>query len=100
MLLWKECQVVGGVWGRLKVRLWMLEFVQDRPAFNMVKHVIILVGLIWEPAVIKEDVLQMFSTLGLGVDTNWGSRTRRVGGRGCRAIGRDLLEARLPAVSK
>ena len=78
----------------------MLEFVQDRPAFNMVKHVIILVGLIWEPAVIEEDVLQMFLTLRLGVNMNWGLRTGRVGGRGCRAIGRDLFEARLPAVSK
>ena len=76
----KECQVVGGVWGRLKVRLWMLEFAQDRPACNMVKHVIILVGLIWEPAVIEEDILQTFLMLGLGVDTNWGSRTGRVGG--------------------
>jgi hypothetical protein len=78
----------------------MLEFAQDRPACNMVKHVIILVGLIWEPAVIKEDVLHTFSMLGLGVNINWGLRTGRVGGRGCRAIGRDLLEARLPAVSE
>ncbi len=100
VLLRKECQVVGGVWGCLKVRLWMLEFAQDRPTFNMVKHVIILVGLIWEPAVIEEDVLQTFLTLGLGVDTNWGSCIESVGGRGCRAIGRDLLEARLPAVSE
>ena len=96
----KECQVVGGVWGRLKVRLWMLEFAQDRPTFNMVKHVIILVGLIWEPTVIKEDVLQTFSTLGLEVDMNWGLRTGCVRGRGCRAIGRDLREAWLPAVSE
>ena len=92
--------MVGGVWGRLKVRLWMLEFVQNWPAFDMVKHIVVLVGLVWEPAVIQEDVLQLFTTLGLGVDTNRGSRTGRVGGRGCRAIGRDLLEARLPAVSK
>ncbi len=92
--------MVGGVWGRLKVRLWMLESAQDHPTFNMMKHVIILVRLIWEPAVIKEVVLQMFLMLGLGVNTNWGSRTECVEGRGCRAIDRNLLEARLPAVSK
>ena len=70
----------------MKVRLWMLEFAQNWPAFDMVKQIVVLVGLVCEPAVIQEDVLQQFTTLGLGVDTNRGSRTGRVGGHGCRAI--------------
>ena len=78
----------------------MLEFAQNWPAFDMVKHIVVLVGLVWEPAVIQEDVLQPFTTLGLGVDMNRGSRTGRVGGHGCRAIIWDLLKARSPVVSK
>ncbi len=78
----------------------MLEFVQNWPVFDMVKHIVVLVGLVWEPAVIQEDVLQPFTTLGLGVDTNRGLRTGRVGGHGCRAIVWDLLKTQSPVVSK
>jgi hypothetical protein len=49
--------LVGWIRRRIKVRLWMLEFAQNWPAFDMVKHIVILVGLVWEPAVIQEDVL-------------------------------------------
>ncbi len=78
----------------------MLEFAQNWPAFDMVKHIVVLVRLVWEPAVIQEDVLQPFTMLGLGVDMNRGSRTGRVGGHSCRAIGWDLLKAQFPVVSK
>ncbi len=71
----------------------MLEFAQNLPAFDMVKHIVVLVGLVWELAVIQEDVLQPFTTLRLGVNTNRGSCTGRVGGHGCRAIVWDLLKA-------
>ncbi len=64
--------MVGGVRRRIDVRLWMLEFAQDWPAFNIVKHVVIRVGLIWEPAVVEEDILQTFATLGLWADMNRG----------------------------
>ncbi len=78
----------------------MLEFAQNWPAFDMVEHIVVLVGLVWEPAVIQEDILQPFMMLGLGVDTNRGSRTGRDGEHGCRAIGWDLLKARSPVARK
>ncbi len=78
----------------------MLGFAQNWPAFDMVKHIVVLVGLVWETAVIQEDVLQPFTTLGLGVHTNRGSRTGRVGGHSCCAIVWDLLKARSPVVSE
>jgi hypothetical protein len=78
----------------------MLELTQHGPASDMVKHGVILVGLIRESAVIQEDVLQPFTPLGLGVDTNGDSRTGCVGGHSCRAIGWDFLKARFPVVSE
>ncbi len=75
----------------------MLEFAQDRPAINVVKHVVIFVGLIWKPSVIQKNVLQMLAALGLGFNPDGRSLSRRGCSRGSRAESW-YFKARLPVL--
>jgi hypothetical protein len=76
----------------------MLERAQDRPAFNIVKHVVILVGLVWKPLVIQENILQTLAALGLRFNPDGRSLSRRGGSRGSRAKSWFCFEARLPGM--
>lgn len=60
----------------------MLELVQDRPAFNIVKHVVIFVGLVWVPSVIQENIMQTLLALGLRFYPDGQLLFRRSGSRG------------------
>ncbi len=78
----------------------MLEFAQDRPAIDIVKHVVIFVGLVWKPSVIQENILQTLAVLGLRFNPDGRSLSRcsRSHGHGSRAKSWYLFEARLPVM--
>jgi hypothetical protein len=76
----------------------MLEFAQDRPAFNIGKHVVILVGLVWKPLVIQENILQMLAALGFRFNPDGRCLSRRGSSCGSRAKSWFCFEARLPGM--
>ncbi len=62
----------------------MLEFAQDRLAVDIVKHMVIFVGLVWKPLVIQENILQTLVGLGLRFNPEGRSLSRCGGSRGSR----------------
>ncbi len=85
VLLGNKWQMMGRVRRRIQVRLWILEFAQDRPAVNVVKHVVIFVGLTWKPSVVQKNVLQALAVLGLRFNSDGQSPSSRGGSQGGRA---------------
>ncbi len=65
----------------------MLDIAQDRPAVNVVKHVVIFVGLIWKPSVIQKNILQMLAALGLGLNSDGRSLSRHGCSRAVLKVG-------------
>ena len=76
----------------------MLEFAQDRPAIDIVKHVVIFVGLVWKPSVIRENILQTLAALELRFNPDGRSFSRCGGSRGSCAKRWYLFDARLPVM--
>ncbi len=76
----------------------MFEFLQDRPAVDIMKHVVIIVGLVWKPLVIQENILQTLAALGLRFNPDGQSLSRRDGSSRSRAKSWYLFEARLPVM--
>ena len=48
----------------------MLELAQDDSAVYIVQQCFIVLGFIWEPAIIDKDIVQPLTTLGFIRDTN------------------------------
>jgi hypothetical protein len=76
----------------------MLELAQDRPAFNIVKHMVIFVGLVWKLSVIQENILQMLAVLGFRFNPDGRSLSRRGGSHGSSAKSWFCFETRLPGM--
>jgi hypothetical protein len=76
----------------------MLELAQDRPAFNIVKHMVIFVGLVWKPSVMQENILQTLAVLGFRFNPDGRSLSRCGGSRRSRAKSWFCFEARLPGM--
>ena len=65
--------------GRVKCRInifvqgWrgMAQLAQDCLSINVVQHVIIVVGLVWESAVIEEDIIRTLLVFRLWCNMNW-----------------------------
>ena len=72
----------------------MCELAQDWPSTNIVKHVVIVVGLVWKPLVIQKNILKMLAALGLGFNPDRRSPGRQDGS--CAESW--YFEARLPVM--
>jgi hypothetical protein len=57
----------------------MSKLTQDRPAVDVVEDVVVFIGDVREPAIVKENVMQAFSTFWLRSNPNRGVLVR-VGG--------------------
>ena len=57
------------------MQIWyrMLELVQNRTSVNIMKHMVIIVGLVRKLPVIQKDILQALALLGLWCNPNWRS---------------------------
>ncbi len=76
----------------------MLEFAQDRPAIDIVKHMVIFVRLVWKPSVIQKNILQTLAVLGLRLNPDGRSLSRRGGSHGSRAKSWYLFGTSLPVM--
>jgi hypothetical protein len=45
---------------------------QDGSTVNIMEHVVVVVGHIWEATIIKEYIVQTFATLEFWTNPNWG----------------------------
>jgi hypothetical protein len=61
MFLWNEFRVKGRVNWRVQIRSRMLKSAQNWTAINIVKQMVVVIGLVWEPSVIQKDILQPLS---------------------------------------
>ena len=73
VLLKYEFQEEGRVNWRGQIRNKMLEFVQKRTTVNVMKHMVIIVGLVRKPLVIQKDVLQALALLWFWCNLNGSS---------------------------
>ncbi len=76
----------------------MLELAQDRPTYNIAKHMVILVGLVWKPLVIQKNILQTLAVLGFRFNPDGRSLSRRSGSHGSCTKSWFYFEARLPGM--
>ncbi len=65
---WKTVQRVNG---RIKIWLGMPKFPKDWAAIHTMKHMVVLVGLVGEPAVIERHVERTLAAFWLGLDADW-----------------------------
>ena len=71
VLNWDEGQVKCRI--NIFVQGWrgMAQLAQDSPSINVVQHVIVVVGLIWESVVVEEDIIHTLSAFWLWCNANW-----------------------------
>ncbi len=70
VLLGDKRQVVGRINSRLKIWLRMTQLPEDKLAVHTMKHVILVIGLVGEPSVVQEYILQTLAAFWLGVHPN------------------------------
>ena len=70
VLLGNEFQEKGRVNWRVQIRSRMLEFAQNWTTVNIVKQMVIILGLIREPSVVQKDILQTLTPLFFWCNSN------------------------------
>ena len=70
VLLRYEFQEKGRVNWRVQIRDRMLEFVQNWTTVNVVKHMVIIVGLVRKTSVVQKDVLLALMSLCFRCNSN------------------------------
>ena len=63
VLLWIEFQEKGRVNWRVQIPDRMLEFAQDWTTVDVVKHMVIFIGLVRKTPVVQKDILQALTSL-------------------------------------
>ena len=66
VLLRYEFRVKFGVNWRVQIRYRMLELAQDWTAINVMKHMVVIVGLVRKPLVIQKDICKRLHCLAFG----------------------------------
>ncbi len=70
VFLWSEFQEKGRVNRHVHIRDRMLEFAQNWTAIDVMKNMVVIVGLVREPSVIQKDVLQALTSLRFWCNSN------------------------------
>jgi hypothetical protein len=72
MFLSNKWRIEQRVYWSIRIRLWVLQFPKDGVTVHTMKQGVVIVGLVGEPSVIQEHILQMLAAFRLMCHSNGG----------------------------